>query len=133
MAISWLAVLKLVPWTDVINNAPVVANGAKKLWKAVAKKSPETAVDADGNGPALVEEPATLAQLQAQLAALQTTVNDLHQQMLASTELINALAEQNTQLIERVEINRIRGLWLIGVCTVTGVVAFMLTSRLVTL
>jgi hypothetical protein len=130
MAISWLTVLKLVPWTDVINNAPVVANGAKKLWKAVAKKSPETAVDADGNGPMLVEETATLAQLQAQLAALQTTVNDLHQQMLASSELINALAEQNAQLIERVEVNRIRGLWLIGVCAVTGAIALMFTACL---
>jgi hypothetical protein len=39
-------------------------------------------------------------------------VADLHQQMLASSELIQALADQNTQLIRRVEVNRVRLLWL---------------------
>jgi hypothetical protein len=32
--------------------------------------------------------------------------------MLASSELINALAEQNTELVKRVEANRVRLLWL---------------------
>ena len=31
MAIAWLTVLKMVPWGEVINNAPKVADGAKKL------------------------------------------------------------------------------------------------------
>lgn len=30
MAIGWLAVLQMVPWSDVINNAPKVAEGAEK-------------------------------------------------------------------------------------------------------
>jgi type IV secretory pathway component VirB8 len=37
---------------------------------------------------------------------------ELHQQMLDSTELIKTLAEQNTQLVRRVESNRKRLLWL---------------------
>jgi hypothetical protein len=32
--------------------------------------------------------------------------------MLASSELIQSLADQNTQLIKRVEVNRVRLLWL---------------------
>jgi hypothetical protein len=46
------------------------------------------------------------------VAELQVAVADLHQQMLASSELIQALADQNTQLIRRVEVNRVRLLWL---------------------
>ena len=34
----WLHVLKTVPWTQVIKNAPVVADGARKLWQAVGNK-----------------------------------------------------------------------------------------------
>ena len=29
MAIGWLTILKTVPWTEVISNAPKVADGAK--------------------------------------------------------------------------------------------------------
>ena len=34
MAIPWLAVLKIVPWNDVIRNAPQLAETARKLWDA---------------------------------------------------------------------------------------------------
>jgi ABC-type lipoprotein release transport system permease subunit len=42
---------------------------------------------------------------------------ELHQQMLESSALIKSLAEQNTQLVQRVELNRKRML-MIGVLTV---------------
>lgn len=114
MAIGWLTVLKMVPWTDVISNAPVVADGAKKLWKAVAKKTTASTAET-GFAPGSVAdslEPPSLASLQGQLSATQAAVVDLRQQMLESSELIKALAEQNTQLIKRVETNRTRLAWL---------------------
>ncbi len=111
MAIGWLTVLKLVPWGDVIENAPKVANGAKKLWQSVGKKPvPVTPVKPVPNS--LGSAPPTVAALQAQVAELQVAVADLHQQMLASSELIQSLADQNAQLIKRVEVNRVRVLWL---------------------
>ena len=39
-------------------------------------------------------------------------MSDLNQQMLASSELIKELAEQNAQLVKRIEANRKRTLWL---------------------
>jgi hypothetical protein len=42
--------------------------------------------------------------------------------MLESSQLIKALADQNTQLIRRVEVNRIRVLWLTGITIILGVV-----------
>jgi hypothetical protein len=118
MAIGWLTVLKSVPWGEVISNAPKVAQGAKKLWNAVSNKPPSPAMPT----------PAAHAPDPQALAKLQAAVNDLHGQMLSSSELIKALAEQNTQLIRRIELNRIRLLWLAGV---TGVVAIVAVSALV--
>ena len=111
MALGWLTVLKLVPWGDVIENAPKVASGAKKLWQSVGKKTvPVAPIKAAPN--TLGSAPPTLAALQAQAAELQVAVADLHQQMLASSELIQSLADQNAQLVKRVEGNRVHVLWL---------------------
>jgi len=115
MAIAWLTVLQTVPWTEVIKNAPKVADGAKKLWSKVASQpasSAASAVQADFS-----HESQTMAALGARTIALESTVSDLRKQMLASSELINALAEQNTQLIQRVELHRKRAL-LLSVTTV---------------
>lgn len=116
MAIGWLTVLKLVPWDDVIRNAPKVADGAKKLWSTLAKKPP-TAVRNIQSQPELSSAP-SLAQLQTQLDTAVAEIADLHQQILTSSELIQALADQNAQLIKRVEINRKRMLALSAVVAV---------------
>lgn len=109
MAISWLTVLQAVPWSDVIRNAPKVAEGAGKLWDAVGRKVSTKPAAAPTAGSA------TSTPLDTRLATLEATVADLHAQMLASSQLIKDLAEQNTQLIRRAEINRVRTLWLAAV------------------
>lgn len=123
MAIGWLAVLQMVPWSDVIKNAPKVADGARKLWSAVAKKPPPSRLADTGTGIQLSPESQAIAALQAHVLALEDATHDLHEQMLSSSELIKALAEQNTQLIRRAEVNRVRLLLLAGVTTVVMVVA----------
>ena len=124
MAIGWLAVLRLLPWTDIIRNAPLVADGAKKLWSAVAKKSPvpEQATNENSQPPPSSDD-LTLASLHMQLSALEAQVADLHAQMLASSALIKALADQNAQLIKHVEANRIRALWLTAATVIFGITA----------
>ena len=122
MAIGWLAVLQLVPWTDVIKNAPKVADGAKKLWQTVGNKPPPPA-ETTGTAVQLTPEGQAIAALQARLLTLENATQDLHEQMLASSELIKSLAEQNTQLIRRAEVNRLRLLWLASVTAVVAVVA----------
>jgi hypothetical protein len=110
-----MSVLKMVPWSDVISNAPKVADGAKKLWSTVAKKTGAvTEAEAPAEPVAAHDLPAAelLALLQAQLARQDARIGELHQQMLSSSELIQSLAEQNTQLVQRVEANRVRVRWL---------------------
>ena len=112
MAIGWVSLLKTVPWADVIASAPAVADGAKKLWKAVGRKTP--AAQADGGVEAATPAPAldALASLQRRVEAVEASNAELHAQMLASSELITALAEQNAELVKRAEANRVRLLWL---------------------
>jgi hypothetical protein len=105
MAIGWMTILKSVPWTDVIRNAPKVAEGAKKLWHKVGSKGGEAE---QVMAPSIDADQAPVAQL----AALRGQVEALHGQMLASSEVIQALAEQNAQLIVRIETHRRRLLWL---------------------
>ncbi len=113
MAIPWLSVLKMVPWSEVISNAPKVAEAAKKLWKTASRESHMAESPAESTQPALSPEAQSIALLQTQL-------QDLQQQMLASSELIKALADQNTQLIGRIENNRIRTLWLASAVLALG-------------
>lgn len=129
MAIGWLTVLKMVPWGDVIVNAPKIADGAMKLWSTVSRKSQSTPSAATSNQPAPASDALTIARLQAQLSAAETQIADLQHQMLESSELIKALADQSERLVRRIEMNRIRVLWLAAVVVVLAVVS---TVNLVT-
>lgn len=123
MAIPWLVVLQAVPWTDVIKNAPKVAEGAKKLWSAVSKKTPAQSGAADSVKRSPATEVESIALLQDRIVAMEIAASELHNQMLASSELIKTLAEQNAQLIRRIEANRRHLVWLAVVTAVIGVVA----------
>jgi hypothetical protein len=79
MAISWITALKLIPWRDVVENAPTVLRTAKKLW--------------DKQAPA---------------PSLQQEVASLREEARRAAEVIESLAEQNTRLIHAVEVLRVR-------------------------
>jgi hypothetical protein len=120
MAIPWLTVLKIVPWNDVIRNAPQLAEAARKLWdasRAGKTGQPVPAPPAGGTvDAATADEPGTLAAqnaaLRARLETSEFELQELQQRVLASSALLNQLAEQNTSLIARVELNRRRTVWL---------------------
>lgn len=123
MAIGWLTVLQSVPWTEVVSNAPKVAAGARKLWNAVGRKPPAGTQVADNAQAALSPEARAIAALTAHVSELETATAELEDQMIASSELIKALAEQNTQLILRIETQRRRMLWLAAALVPVGTAA----------
>ena len=118
MAIPWLTVLQAVPWGEVIRNAPKVAEGARTLWN-------KTAGPAAPVSPGATQAPAvqpTVAQLQARLQASEAAVAELQGQMQSATQLIQQLAEQNTQLVRAVETQRRQLRWFAGVLFLGGLV-----------
>ena len=120
MAIPWLVVLKTVPWTQVINNAPKVAEGAKKLWNTVSGQSSSTGQTSADTSPSSGAD--SIADLPTRLAALESATDKLHDQMLASSELIKSLADQNAELVKRIEAGRVRFVWLARATVVIGIV-----------
>lgn len=125
MAIGWFTVLQLVPWTDVMRNAPKLAEGAKKLWNSVAGKPPVPEFTPPGAPASAASGPVALAALEGRIAELGRAVSDQHAGMLASSELIKALADQNAQLVARIESNRVRVRWLGAATTVALIVAVL--------
>jgi hypothetical protein len=109
MAISWLSALKVIPWGDVIEAAPGVVKGARKIFTR--------AQEADSSVPS-AEPGADVAQRVDQLEA---SVNQLLAQQQASAKLMETLAEQNARVVEVVDILRVRTRMLLVLIGVLGV------------
>lgn len=98
MALPWKTILTNVPWSDVLGKAPIIADGAKKLWQGMGRK----------NGDASVADAEPDADLATRLVALETSQRKLRTQILASGELIQALSEQNAQIVAQIDAHRRR-------------------------
>jgi predicted nucleic acid-binding Zn-ribbon protein len=103
-----LTVLSNIPWGQVVENAPKVAEGAAKLWNTVTSFRKSSASGQQAGDKISQKAPSETEALRSQLQALEETVRNLQDQMQASSELIKALADQNTQLVQRIELNRVR-------------------------
>lgn len=119
MAIGWLTVLQSVPWTEVVRNAPKVAAGAKKLWGNLGSRKAESAASSVLD-TAVPTAPMTLAEMQERLGLLQEGTAELKQRLIESTSLIDALAEQNTQLIACTQALNRRLKWLTVLVVLMG-------------
>lgn len=130
----WKDSLKKVPWKDVMENAPAIAEGAKKLWRSVAGQAPAAPQAAPPPPPqaqAVVIDP--VEQLAARVDASEKSIEELHGQVVASSKLLSELALQNRDLIARVEADRKRLLqlaWAAGAGVVLGLTSLILALRL---
>lgn len=103
-----LTVLSNIPWGAVVENAPKVAEGAEKLWKTVTRWKKSDPVQ-NGQIDMLPKQSMSETELlSARLMTVEESVRQLNEQMQGSSELLKALAEQNTVLVQRIELNRIR-------------------------
>jgi hypothetical protein len=132
-----ITVLSNVPWGQVIDAAPKVAEGATKLWGAVTRRKKNDAdmapqAGAGATGGAVPDD--SLQRLRADVQVLQASVGDLREELLSATGLIKQLADQNTVLVQRVELHR-RRLALVSYLTAGAVtmlvlaVVYLLTTR----
>jgi hypothetical protein len=101
MAFPWIAAFKIIPWKDVIEATPAIVRGAKQLWNRV--RQDESAPQAAMEGPAV--DPGSP---EARLAQLEQRVAEMGREAVASSELIQALAQHNERLVAAVETLRLR-------------------------
>lgn len=102
-----ITVLSNIPWGKVVENAPKVADAAVGLWKMVANRRKQ---DSNLSAQSTTSADTFLPEsdlLKARVRTLEDGVKCLEDQMQASSELIKALADQNIQLVQRVEKNRV--------------------------
>lgn len=117
MALPWLIVLQNVPWLDVIRNAPKVADGAKRLWSTVSGKP----VGKVGSGGSVNNQDIhSLNDFSARLQQAEAEIDTLHAQMLSSSELIKALAEQNAEMATGMQMLRRKMIWLTVIICLLG-------------
>lgn len=117
MAINWLFALKAVPWTDLVQHAPTIVKGARKLYTTVRggtaqSSAAEPAASATRTGAGGVE---------MRIAELEARLSEFAAEQRASAELIRNLAEQNARMIEAIGIMRARARILLGVSVVAWV------------
>lgn len=131
---AFIAALANIPWGQVVDNAPKLAEGAARLMRAVTglRKPAEPVADTTPSSPP--EPPTGVEALQREVEVLRDTVAGLQEQMQVSSQLLKDLTEQNFLLIQRVELNRMRlrsvSLTLVGVLLASVVVAVYLLTHL---
>jgi hypothetical protein len=106
MAIPWLTALKVIPWGDVIEDAPSVLKAARKLMD----RQPSQPQDPAGNPatPRPVSAVPSLGELKNALIAVQGQIDRQAQTQRELTETLAELAEQNARLVSAVEVLRLR-------------------------
>ena len=105
---SVITVLSNIPWGQVIDAAPRLAEGAGRLGEAAKNLRKSKSAPPDAAAPSTANPPTDAEQLKARVCELEGTVQELREQMQASAEVIKDLANQNSLLVQRVEISRSR-------------------------
>lgn len=111
---SILSALANLPWGQVVDNAPKLAEGAARLLRAVSRMRKPAAEPSEAAAAVDGEPPSALSHLTMEVAALRDTVTVMQEQMQASSQLLSELTAQNIQLIKRVELQRLRLGWVVG-------------------
>lgn len=101
---DWMTTLKLLPWSEVIEAAPQVLRAARKLLRTSRKGKAEAEPETRASDSADSSEDTAANQLQA----LQQRVEQLEQEQVDSSRLIQSLAEQNARLVVALEAMRVR-------------------------
>ena len=122
MAAGWVTVLQMVPWGEVIKNAPKVADGAVKLWNSVSRKKTADETGSEASDVVLTNDIEALEKLEHRLKMTESAMADLQTQVIQSAEVIKELAGQNAQLVAQIEANR-KAVTVLGVALALALVA----------
>ena len=117
MAVGWVTALKLVPWGDVLEATPQILQAAKKLLGSTRQGTADAAAGTLAGAGDEATPPVAL-----QLQQLRERVARLEQEQQESAVLIQSLAEQNAQVVQAVEVLRLRNQRLTAAIALLGAV-----------
>jgi hypothetical protein len=121
VAAAWLAAFKVFPWREALALAPTIVQAARALWNTVrtdesTNAAPSTEAASDN---------------ETRLRALEARVAEIASEAISSAELVKSLAEQNAELVQAVEILRIRTRGLLGATALTWLMMLALLSAVI--
>ena len=99
LAKTILKVATQIPWDKVIELAPSVAERAGTLWKSIRSKNKCLSVDESSVYTSYTTELSESDMLKARLERLE-------EQIQVSAGLLKTLAEQNTSLVQQIELHQ---------------------------
>src|SRR5690606_5648300 len=105
LAFPWLTALKIIPWGDVIEHAPKVLSAARQLVDRQRSRPTETPPPTP---PLPTDTPPDAMALARELAALRGAQQRAQQTQAQLAQTVADLAEQNTRLVEAVDLLRRR-------------------------
>ena len=117
MAVGWVTALTLVPWGDVLEATPQILQAAKKLLGSTRQGTADAAAGTLAGAGDAATPPVAL-----QLQQLRERVARLEQEQQESAVLIQSLAEQNAQVVQAVEVLRLRNQRLTAAIALLGAV-----------
>ncbi len=121
MALGWISALKVIPWKDVLEAAPGMVKGAKRLFTAAKAETNSHTID-DSSPTTVSFDAEGLANLNSHVRRLQAKIVELNSEQSSSAKLIKSLAEQNARVVNAIEVFRVRIKILIYVCFLLGIV-----------
>lgn len=122
-----ITVLSNIPWGAVVENAPKVAEGAAKLWSTVTRSNKSDSAQSEQTNMSPLKPMSHAEMVSTRLEVVEEGVRQLNEQMQASSLLIKDLAEQNTLLIQRIELNRLR---VNRFCVIAALIGTVLLSSI---
>ncbi len=127
MALPWLTALKVIPWGDVIEHAPTVLKGARRLLDRQKRQGAASPSNPAGDTAA----PASPEALQARCQALEQAQRQTEADLTQLTATVAELAEQNARLVQAVDLLRWRTRWLglAGLALLVGLVGGLVWMR----
>lgn len=117
---SWLTALKILPWSEMIEYAPKLVNGAQKLWQRVKVEKNET------DAIIIEQAPQSAVETARELQELKRQLQDMQAQQLELSNLVSELATQNQRLVSAVDVLRLRTRILLWLSVVLGIAAVYL-------
>jgi hypothetical protein len=96
MADGWLAMFDEVPWAKMRSLAPSLVERAKRVWRK--------RLDADTSATPQGAPAEPVAAVDVRVLALERKVSGLGEETVASFEVVQAIAEQHSQLVHAVDV-----------------------------
>lgn len=120
MAVSWFASLKDVPWSKVIGMAPAIVENGRKLWDRVSDRSGGNRAGETTRSAAQMPVPAAIAAFELRLEALEKKSAQLREEAVASFDVVRAITDQHSQMVQAVDVLLVRTRVLVRVSILLG-------------